>query len=35
LDPAALADRHQMVLMGMLCVQRDLMPLTRPLVSDR
>ena len=35
LDPAALADRHQMVLMGMLCVQRDLMPLTRPLVGDR
>jgi hypothetical protein len=35
LDPAALADRQQMVLMGMLCIQRDLMPLARPLVGDR
>jgi hypothetical protein len=35
LDPATLADRHEMMLMGMLRVQRDLMPLTRPLIGER
>jgi hypothetical protein len=35
LDTAAFADRHQMVVMGGLCIQGDPVSLARPLVGDR